>query len=383
MKELLRKIDIDQSIAQALEKEDIFKPTKVQEMVIPLASENKDLLVQSETGSGKTFAYLIPLFKKIDRDKKEMQAVVLAPTHELVIQVQKQAEILTEGSEIKINSTVILGNVNIQRQIDKLKEKPQLIIGSPGRILELIKKKKINAQTIKTIVIDEADRLMDINNYQLIKDIVKATQKDRQLMLFSASITKDTENKAKELMNDPFFVKSKNAAEVPDTIEHFYFQVELRDKIETLRKVIRIVNPKKAIVFIGEREEADVCAFKLSYHKLVAQALHGQQDKMERKKTMEDFKKGSVHILVASDLAARGLDIKDVTHVFNLNIPRVSKDYLHRAGRTGRKGLKGTCISIVTEREKEYIKMYEKELKIKVLPKGMFKGKITDIKEKI
>lgn len=382
MKELFSKYNIDKSVAQALEKEKITTPTMVQSKVIPEALNNKDLIVQSETGSGKTFAYLIPLFKKIDLGKREMQGIILAPTHELAIQVQRQIEILSTGSDIKMNSALILGNVNIQRQIEKLREKPQLIVGSPGRILELIKKKKINPQTIKTIVIDEVDRLMDINNYQMIKDIVKTTQKDRQLLVFSASVTKDTEIKAKELMNDPVFIKASESNSVPETIEHYYFQVELREKIETLRKVIRIVNPEKAIVFIGEREEADVCASKLGYHKLVAEAIHGQNDKMERKRIMENFKKGKTQILVASDLAARGLDIQGVTHIFNLNIPRVSQNYLHRAGRTGRKGEKGICISIVTEKEKEYIKLYEKELKIKVQPKGMFKGKITDIKER-
>jgi len=379
MKELFKELDINPSIGIVLENENIIEPTKVQREVIPKALENKDLIVQSETGSGKTFSYLIPMFKKIDSTKREMQGIILAPTHELAIQVQRQIELLSQGSEVKINSAVILGNVNIQRQIEKLREKPQIIVGSPGRILELIKKKKISAHTIKTIVIDEADRLMDINNYQLIKDIVKGTLKDRQIMIFSASITNDTQKKAKDLMNEPIFIKAGDSNTVPETIEHIYFQVELRDKIETLRKVIRIVNPEKAIVFIGEREEADTCASKLTYHKLVAEAIHGQNDKMDRKRIMENFKKGKTQILVASDLAARGLDIEGVTHVFNLNIPRVSRDYLHRAGRTGRKGLKGLCISIVTEREKEYIKLYEKELSIKIIEKSMYKGKIKEV----
>lgn len=378
MKEFLKKMEIDASITDALKKEKIIKPAQVQEKVIPEALKNKDLIVQAETGSGKTFAYLLPLFKKLDPLKREMQGIILAPTHELVIQVQRQIELLSTESDVKINSCVILGNVNIKRQIDKLKEKPQLIVGSPGRILELIKQKKISAHTIKTIVIDEADSLMDLNNYQTIKDIIKATQRDRQLMAFSASITKETEKKAKEIMNEPVFIRVGESNSVPESIQHLYFQVELRDKIETLRKVIRIVNPEKAIVFIGEREEAEKVAGKLSYHKLVAEGIHGQHEKMERKRIMEDFKKGKTQILIASDLAARGLDIQGVTHIFNLNIPRISKNYLHRAGRTGRQGEEGTCISIVTEKEKEYLKLYEKELKIKVQPKKMYKGRIID-----
>lgn len=378
MEEFLKILGINGSISEALKKENITKPAKVQEEVIPEALNNRDLIVQAETGSGKTFAYLIPLFKKIDFTKREMQGIILAPTHELVIQVQRQVEFLSTCAETKINSAVILGNVNIKRQIEKLREKPQLIIGSPGRILELIKQKKITAHTIKTIVIDEADSLFDLNNFQLIKDIIKTTQRDRQLLAFSASITKDTENKAREIMEDPLFIKVGDNNTVPESIQHLYFQVELRDKIETLRKIIRIVNPEKAIVFIGEREEAEKVAGKLSYHKLIAEGIHGQYDKMDRKRIMENFKNGKTQILVASDLAARGLDIKGITHIFNLNIPRISKSYLHRAGRTGRQGEQGTCISIVTEKEKDYIKLYEKELKIKVLPKKMYKGRIQD-----
>lgn len=376
MDEFLKGLNIDHSITETLKRENITIPTEVQKQAIPQAINNRDLIVQSETGSGKTFAYLLPLFKKVDAKKREMQGIILTPTHELGIQVHRQIELLSEGSEVKVNSAVILGNVNIQRQIDKLKEKPQLIVGSPGRILELIKNKKINAHTIKTIVIDEADMLMDRNNLQLIKDIIKTTQRDRQLMIFSASITKETESIAKDIMENPLVIRIGDSNVVPESIEHFYFKAELRDKMETLRKIIRIVNPEKAIVFIGEREEAEVCAAKLSYHKLVAEGIHGQHDKMDRKRVMEDFKKGKTQILVASDLASRGLDIEGVTHIFNLNIPRSSRSYLHRAGRTGRQGEKGTCISIVTEREMEYIKLYEKDLKIKVQEKKMYKGRI-------
>ena len=305
----------------------------------------------------------------------------MAPTHELVIQILRQAESLAAYSGIKAGSIAILGNVNIQRQIEKLREKPQIIVGSPGRVIELIKKKKITAHTIKTIIIDEADRLMDKNDLQNILDIIKSTPRERQLMIFSASVTQETEAKARGFMSDPLTLRVRAGAAVPKEIEHIYFLMEQREKIENLRKIIRIVNPVKAIVFIGAREEADLCANKLCYHGLKAEAMHGENVKLDRKKIMADFKSGKTQILVASDIAARGLHIEGVTHIFNLHIPSSSRDYLHRAGRTGRKGNKGMSISLVTAREQEQIKRFEKELKIRISRKDMFRGKIVDPKK--
>ena len=171
MIELLKTLNMNATLAKALEKENIVTPTDVQQKVIPEAIKNKDLIVQSETGTGKTLAYLLPLFEKLKPLNKEMQAIILAPTHELAIQIQRQIEKLSLNSEVKLTSTPIIGNVNITRQIDKLKERPNIIVGSPGRILELIKKKKIFAHTIKTIILDEADRLIDENNIENVKAI--------------------------------------------------------------------------------------------------------------------------------------------------------------------------------------------------------------------
>jgi len=177
---------LSQVLVDALSKENIVAPTEVQTKVIPLILENKDLIVQSQTGSGKTLAYLLPLFERLKNATKEMSTLVLVPTHELAVQIQRQIERLAENSGLKISGVPIVGNVNILRQIERLKEKPQIIVGTAGRILELIKKKKISAHTIKTIVIDEADKLMDKNNLESIKSVIKTTLKDRQMLLFSA-----------------------------------------------------------------------------------------------------------------------------------------------------------------------------------------------------
>ena len=319
-----------------------------------------------------------PLFQKLDPLKKEMQSIVLAPTHELVVQILRQIERLSANSELKITSTSAIGNVNIDRQIDKLKEKPHIIVGTPGRILELIKKKKISAHTLKTIIIDEADKLVDFDNIETAREIIKSTQKDRQILMVSASITKETEARAKELMKSPVFIRDSSSATVPETISHACFLSDRRDKIEVLMKVVGILKPKKALVFIGEREEADVITEKLQYHGVNAAAIHGEVRKLERKKAMDDFKSGKVQLLVTSDIAARGLDIEGLTHIFNLNIPENSKEYLHRVGRTGRNGNSGLAISIATEHELSFIVQFQKELKIRIDPKALYKGKIYD-----
>ena len=296
MIELFSNLKMNISLVTALQKEDIITPTEVQRKVIPEVLKNKDLVVQSETGTGKTLAYLLPLFEKIDTSKREMQAIILAPTHELAIQILRQIERLSQNSEIKASSILVIGNVNIERQIEKLREKPHIIVGSPGRILELIKKRKISAHTIKTIVIDEADRLMDRNNIESVKEVIKSTLKERQLMMFSATITKETEAHAKEIMKEPEFIREKGVASVPPLIEHIYFLTEQRDKMEILRKSVGILKPQKAMVFIGDREETDVCTETLKYHGLNAKVIHGHTEKMERKMIMNEYRSCKIQL---------------------------------------------------------------------------------------
>lgn len=381
MAESFEALNLNPSLVTALEKENITMPTEIQEKAIPEALKNKDLIVQSETGTGKTLAYLLPLFEKINTSTREMQAIVLVPTHELAIQIQRQIERLSENSEVKVNSTPIIGNVNITRQIEKLKEKPHIIVGSPGRILELISKRKISAHTIKTIILDEADRLMDKNNRDSVKAVIKATLKERQLMLFSASISKETLAVAKEIMKNPEFIKSSGNISVPASIEHLCFLAEQRDKIEVLRKLVGILNPQKAIVFVNQNDQIGNVTSKLKYHGLNAEGIHGTNQKLDRKRIMDDFRMGKIQLLIASDIAARGLDIDGITHIFNLDIPEDPKGYLHRVGRTGRNGSTGTAISIISSKELPLIRMCEKVLKINIIFKDMYKGKVIDVRK--
>ena len=356
------------SIVKALDFEKITQPTDVQEKSIPLALQNLDLIVQSETGTGKTLAYLLPLFEKIAGDgetlTKEMKVIVLVPTHELAIQVLRQIERLSEYSELNINGAVIIGKVNIDRQIEKLREKPQIIVGSAGRILELIKKKKISAHTVKHIVLDEADRLLSEENIGNTLAVIKTTQKDRQVLAFSATIPQKTIEKLQGIMKEPEIIQSQNTVAVPEIIKHFYKVVEKRDKVEVLRKLLRSLKPKKSLIFMNNNHEIELVYQKLNHHGLITDCLHGTNRKFDRKKTMDEFKSGKIHILIASDIAARGLQIEGISHVFNMTMSENSLDYLHRAGRTGRNGNDGTVVSVVTEFEFDLLKAHSNKLNI-------------------
>ncbi|HEX3026548.1 MAG TPA: DEAD/DEAH box helicase [Clostridia bacterium] len=366
----------------ALQKEQITVPTQVQETVIPLALQDKDLIVQSQTGTGKTLAFLLPLFERLNPAGRETQAIILAPTHELAIQIQRQIERLALNSGIGLRSAPIIGNVNILRQIEKLKSKPQIIVGSPGRILELIKKRKISAHTVKTIIVDEADKMLDKNNIDSVRAVINTTLRDRQLLFFSASISSSTTAGAKLLMKQPELIQLGVDRSIPSSIEHCYFFAEERDKIEELSKLAKIIHPEKAMVFINREFDNDIAVEKLKYRGLSAGSLYGGIHKFERKTALENFKTGKLQYLVASDIAARGLQIEGISCVFNISMPEDPLDYLHRAGRTGRNGMQGLSISIITPRELALIHLYEKKFNVPFHAKKMFKGKIEDLKQR-
>lgn len=380
MDKLFNELGLQENLIQGLAKQGIESPTEIQVKAIPMGLAGEDVIGESETGTGKTLAYLLPIFQKIDVTSKNIQAIILAPTHELAMQIHKQVELLSVNSNSLVRSTSIIGSVNIKRQLESLKEKPHIIVGSAGRIVELITMKKLKSHFVKTIVIDEGDRMIDENNIDVVKAIIKTTLRDRQIMLFSATISLKVVEIAKTLMKDPEVIKVGDKSVVNPNIEHIYFVVEKRDKIELLRKLISSTKPEKAIIFINKSDEVEITTSKLRYHKLNVEGIHGTSEKMDRKKALEDFNTGKIQLLVASDLAARGLDIVGVSHIFNLDVPENSKDYLHRVGRTGRMGERGLALSIVEEREIDLIKNYEKDFNIQITRKDIHMGKITDPK---
>ena len=373
-----KELGLNENIINGLQAQGITEPTEIQALAIPEVLENKDVIGEAHTGSGKTLAFVAPIFQKINTEKREMQALILAPTHELVMQIEAQIKLLATNSNIPATSLSIIGDVNIEKQIKRLKDvKPHIIVGTPGRVLDLMNKKRIAAHTIKTIVVDEADNLLDNTSSDFVKDIIKKTMRDRELLIFSATINENTMATAKGLMKEPVIFKSEAKISLNPNIEHIYIDVDPRDKFETLRKLVAATNPEKAIVFVNKAFDTNLVAEKLNYHNKPSFAMHNKLTKEQRQNALESFRTGKINILVSSDISARGLDIQGVTHIINLDFPTHALEYLHRAGRTARGTNSGCAISLVTPKERAVVRIYEREFKIKIEKKYLSHGELV------
>lgn len=374
-----KQLDLNENLIKGLKKENISKPTQIQSKVIKLALEGKDIIGQSETGSGKTLAYLLPIIQNIDTSERTLQCIILSPTHELAIQINNQIKRLAKNSNLDLRSAPIIGTASIKRQIDNLKEKPHIVVGSTGRMLELIRQRKLRPHTVKTIVLDEGDRLLDDNNIAGVKAVIKTTLKSqRQMMLFSATVSDRVLETANEIMKTPEVIQVNKNEVVNSKIEHLYVESEFRDKFETLRKLVAATKPKKAIVFINKSEEIELTTSKLKHHKLTADAIYGSSSKEDRKNAMNKIASGKIQLLVSSDLSSRGLNIEGVTHIFNLDLPPTSKEYIHRVGRTARGDNDGTAISIVSSSDLPIIRSYQRDLNIEINEKILSHGELID-----
>ena len=366
----------NKNIAAGLERQNISEPTKVQiEMYKPMM-DNQNIVARSETGSGKTLAYLIPLYEKIDPQSKDLYSIILVPTYELSMQVTKQIELLSFNSGISIRTVSLIGNGNITRQIEQLKNKPQIVVGTAGRILELFHKKKLSAHTVKTLIIDEADKMMDKNNLQPLLDVKKCLYKSTQIVMCSASMNDKNYEKAKGIVSNPVIIKSKTKEQIPENIEHLYIITSRREKIETLRSLCSAIKPNKCMIFINTRFDSEKAYEKLLYHHYKVYTLSKDQDKVQRKNALTQFKNGQSNYMISTDIASRGLHIDNIDTVINVTLPADSRDYLHRAGRCGRNNQKGICISIITDNELNKITELEKIFKIKFKSIKISNGKI-------
>ncbi len=376
-------LEIQPELIKALAFKDIQVPTEIQKTTIPEILSGKTVIGQSETGTGKTFAYLLPIFQKIDFNIINNQVIILAPTHELAIQIQKEALFLAEKSGVPVKTMLAIGGVNIDRQKEKLKKKPQVIVGSPGRILELIKSKKIKSHTVKTIVVDEADILLTTESHSIIKSIIDSTMRDRQLLFFSASFSKKATEEVNKFSEDVIKFEVGASGGVNSDIKHIHFEVsDPRDKFKVLRKVINALDIERAIIFINKNEDAVEITGRLQHHNIEAIDIHGLNKKQDRENAFKSFNSGKIKLLVASDIAARGLDIKKVSHIINYNMPQTSREYLHRVGRTGRAGEMGVAVSIVSRDDKKTIKRFSEELKIEISKKVLQEGEVLDERRK-
>lgn len=347
----------------ALGKQGISKPMPIQTEAIPMLQAGKDAYLNSETGTGKTLAYLLPLFCRINPDLPAAQAIVIAPTHELALQIQRQACDLAQNAGLPVRTLLLIGGTVLQRQIDKLKKKPHLVIGSPGRILDLMIAGKLNVSEVRSVVIDEADRLLAGDSLSTVRRILHTIPKHRQLVFASATEQPDCAQQVAALA--PALVMLRTAVtQVNPNIQHLYVVCEERDKPDLLRRLLHAMAPERAITFVHRNVDAEIVASKLTHYKIPVADLHGAFHKTERKQAMDAIRCGDARVLIASDVAARGLDIPHVTHVFNFDAPTESKAYLHRAGRTARAGEKGCATTLMTLQEVRLVARYQSELGI-------------------
>lgn len=363
----------------ALSAQGITVPTPIQQQAYLPACENRDLIACSETGSGKTLAYLLPILSMLDAACNGIQALILVPTQELAVQVHQQIEQICSASSFSLQSLFIIGEGNIHRQIDALKGKPQIIVGTPARVAQLIKLKKLRVHLVRTLVLDEADKLLDKGYFDSVQFIRKSLMKRTQVLMFSASIDHRTRKTADLFMNKPVILdlSSSEESRIPNSIQHIYVVSDRRERIETLRKLAKALNHDRTLIFINTKYDLAEALQKLQYHHYNVAALAGNVSKQEKKKALEDFKSGNIQYLIATDVAARGLQIEQIRTVINVNLPEDPKEYLHRAGRCGRNGEKGLCISIVTENELPKLRKYQKTFRINLVQKRLYNGKLV------
>ena len=353
-------LKVSAALCEILRRQGISEPTPVQERVIPSARSGKDLIIQSKTGTGKTLAFLLPTLERLKKISVA-QELIVAPTRELATQISKVAAELCVALEI--DSILICGGQDIDRQKEKLRRIPQLIIGTPGRILDHVRRGTINLASVNKIVIDEADELLKLGFIEDVENLIRETAADRQLILCSATIPARIRQLAADFMRSPkeIFVEAKTVT--LENINQVVVKVKPEKKFARLLEILQEENPYLAIIFCAKKETAANLALELATKKFLVEELHGDLTQQQRNFVMKKFRTAEIQILVATDIAARGLDIEGVTHVISYDVPRDVETYIHRIGRTGRAGESGSAITLVTADEIERLRKIEVGIK--------------------
>ncbi|MDQ6422364.1 DEAD/DEAH box helicase [Paenibacillus sp. LHD-117] len=367
-------IGLNGQLAEVLIGHGLMEPTDVQADTIPALLAGKDVSARSQTGTGKTLAFLLPLLQRINTESGSIQAVVVSPTQELAMQIVRVAERYAEPLGIRVQQ--LIGGAAMKRQVEKLKLRPQLVIGTPGRIHELLKNKKLKLHEVRFVVIDEADQTFQLGSEKELEAVLFAMGKDRQTAFFSATYPEQMTRYEGRWMKDPVRFQLAMEHRVSQTIDNLYVVSDRRDKTDTARRLIRLLNPASALLFLNDTNEIANWEAKLKYEGFAVETLYGDSDKQRRAATLARFREGTCQLLLATDVAARGLDIEGLPLVLQLD-PAVDADhYVHRAGRTGRMGKPGTVITIVTPQELFIVNKFRKTLGIDLSERTMFRGKL-------
>lgn len=348
---------LSSEITEALDRLGYTKPTEVQEKVIPNALAKKDLVVKSQTGSGKTAAFGIPICEMVDWEENKPQVLVLTPTRELADQVKE--DITNIGRFKRVRAAAVYGKHPFRYQQEELRQKCHVVVGTPGRVLDHIERGTLKLEKIKCFVLDEADEMLNMGFIDQVEAIINHLPENRMTMLFSATLPENVEKLSLRYMQDPKNIEIASTVTLTDKIDHSLFIVKEQQKFALLRDVTIVENPDSCIIFCRTKDQVDEVTEQLEKLHYTCDKLHGGMMQEDRFAVMDEFKRGEFRYLVATDVAARGIDIDSITHVINYDIPLENESYVHRVGRTGRAGKKGKAISFVTPNEDRYLSEIE------------------------
>ena len=340
-----------------IEKAGFVEASPIQEQTIPLAMAGKDVIGQAQTGTGKTAAFGFPTLEKIDTDNPAVQALIIAPTRELAVQSQEELFRFGRSKGVKVRS--VYGGSSIEKQIKALKSGAHIVVGTPGRLLDLIKRKALKLNQIETLILDEADEMLNMGFLEDIESIISRVPEERQTLLFSATMPDAIKRIGVKFMKEPEHVKIAAKELTTELVDQYYIRVKENEKFDTMTRLMDVEQPELSIVFGRTKRRVDELTRGLKIRGFRAEGIHGDLDQGKRLRVLRDFKNGNLDVLVATDVAARGLDISGVTHVYNYDIPQDPESYVHRIGRTGRAGKSGQSITFVAPNEMGYLQIIE------------------------
>lgn len=356
--EKFQALKISDLIIQSLSNMGFEEPTPIQEKAIAPALRGQDLIGQAQTGTGKTAAFGIPLIEKMEAGREKVQGLVLTPTRELAIQVAEELNKIAQYTDV--HTLPIYGGQDMERQLRALKKRPQIIVATPGRLKDHMQRRTIRLDELKMIVLDEADEMLNMGFIEDIEEILESTPSTRQTLLFSATMPRAIQSLSQRFLKDPVLISIQSKEMTVPLVEQNYLELQDRQKFDVLCRLLDIQSPELAIVFGRTKRRVDELSEALKKRGYAADGIHGDLTQAKRDSVIRQFRDGSTDILVATDVAARGLDISGVTHVYNFDIPQDPESYVHRIGRTGRAGQAGTAITFVIPREMDHLRTIER-----------------------
>lgn len=358
-------LGISNELVEKLQKIGVAIPTPIQKRAIPLVINGKDIIAQAQTGTGKTFAFVLPIIENLDPNKTNVQALIVTPTRELALQITDEVNKLIADLE-GIHVLAVYGGQDVAKQLHKLKKNIQIVVGTPGRLLDHIRRSSIELKDVSSLILDEADQMLHIGFLHEVEEIINETPKSRQTLLFSATIPSEIRKLAKKHMREPEYIQVEKTQGPAITVKQIAFHTIDRAKQASLIHLLETYRPYLAVIFCRTKRRVSKLYEVLKGNGFSVDELHGDLSQAKREQVMKRFREAKIQILVATDVAARGLDVEGVTHVFNYDIPQDPESYVHRIGRTGRAGMTGLAITFYSSADRQTLEMIEKELHITI-----------------